>query len=227
MRFSYDEVDKYSGNNSGASYFSLKDDRDTARVHLLGDDMNDFPGYAVHRVPVGDSYKYVNCLREPGSPVTDCPFCAEGRHDVEVSKVHAKLFIPLYNCDLDKVQVWERGKKFFRDLASYCSHNPEASKVVTEIERRGSKGDTSTTYGLYALNERDNFSIENVRDEIPEILGDVVLDKSYEDMQYYVKNKSFPGASDSGVTRRDTSRRDDDRQDRRTPSRRRDAEDEY
>lgn len=230
-RFSYEDADKYGSKGGGTSFFSLKDDRETAKVHILGNDMNDFPGYAVHRVPVGDGYRYVNCLREAGAPVTDCPFCAEGRNNPEVSKVYAKLFIPLYNCGTDEVQIWERGKTFFRDLASYCSHNPNVSEVVTEVERRGKKGDTSTTYGLYALKEEDNFDIENVREDIPEVLGTIVLDKTAEDMEYYLRRGDFPDGDNAGVARRGSSRDDrppfNEGNERRTPSRRRDAEDEY
>lgn len=225
-RFSYEQADSYGSSGGGTNFFSLKDDGDIARVHLLGDDMNDFSGYAVHRVEIGDKHKYVNCLREAGAPVSDCPFCAEGKYNPELSKVHAKLFIPLYNCDTDEVQIWERGKTFFRELASFCSRNPHASTIVTEIERKGKKGDTSTTYGLYPTSEKDDFSIDNVKDDIPEILGDVVLDKSYEDMEYFVKRGSFPNSADSGVVRRGSSR-DEQTSERRTPSRRRDAEDEY
>lgn len=228
-RFSYEDADKYGSKGGGTNYFSLKDDGEIAEVHLLGDDMNDFPGYAVHRVPIGDSHRYVNCLREAGAPIDDCPFCAEGKHNPEVSKVWAKLFIPLYNCYTDEVQIWERGKTFFRDLASFCSHNPHTSEVVTEIERRGKKGDTSTTYGLYALKKEDNFDIENVREDIPEILGGVVLDKTADEMRYYLERGSFPDSADAGATRRDTrsSSRKDEQPERRTPSRRREAEDEY
>ncbi len=230
-RFSYEDADKYGGSSGGkTNFFSLKDDKETARVHILGNDMKDFPGYAVHRVPIGDGFRYVNCLREAGAPVDDCPFCAEGKHNPEVSKVWAKLFIPLYNCDTDEVQIWERGKTFFRDLASYCSHNPQTSEVVTEIERRGKKGDTSTTYGLYALKEDDGFDMENVREDIPNILGDIVLDKTADEMEHYLRRGAFPDANssnaDSGVARRGQSK-DDDRVERRTPSRRRDAEEEY
>lgn len=225
-RFSFEDADKYGGNSGGrTNFFSLKDDGDKAYVHILGNDMNDFPGYAVHRVPIGDSFRYVNCLREAGAPVTDCPFCAKGKSDPEISKVWAKLFIPLYDCDTDEVKIWERGKTFFRDLASFCSHNPNASEVVTEIERRGRKGDTSTTYGLYATKEEDNFNIENVRDDIPNILGDIVLDKTYEEMEYYLSHGDFQKDSDAGVARRGSR---DDAPDRRTPSRRRQsAEDDY
>lgn len=228
-RFSYEDADKFGGGSGNRiNYLSLKNDGDKAFVHILGNDMNDFPGYAVHRVPIGDGHRYVNCLREAGAPITDCPFCAEGKHNPEVSRVYAKLFLPVYDCDTDEVKIWERGKTFFRDLASYCSHNPNVSEVVTEIERRGKAGDTSTTYGLYATKEEDNFDIENVKEDIPNILGDVVLDKSAEDMEYYLRRGDFPkddSNNDEGVTRRGSS----DRDDRRTPSRRerRSAEDEY
>lgn len=235
-RFSYEDADKYGGGGGGkTNFFSLKNDGDKAYVHILGNDMNDFPGYAVHRVPIGDGYRYVNCLREAGAPVTDCPFCAEGKHSPEISKVYAKLFIPLYDCDDDTVKIWERGKTFFRDLASYCSHNPNVSEIVTEIERRGKAGDTSTTYGLYATRETDNFAMENVAEDIPNVLGDIVLDKTKSDMEVYLKRGQFPddSSSDEGVARRGSSRDEEppfrEGNERRTPSSRRGrtAEDEY
>ncbi len=225
-RFSYEEAESYGSNGSKTNYFSLKGDGDKAYVHLLGDDMNDFPGYAVHEIHMGDKKRYVNCLREAGAPVTDCPFCAQGKNNPELSKVLAKLFIPLYDCDTDEVKIWERGKGFFRDLASYCSHNPHVSKLVTEIERRGRAGDTKTTYGLYKDSEEPEFDIANVQEDIPEILGDIVLDKSKEDMEYFVKNHRFPNeSSEAGVSRRDSG----EATERRTFSRRsnRTAEDEY
>lgn len=226
-RFSFEDADKYGSSGSKTNFFSLKDDGDKAFVHLLGDDMNDFPGYAVHRVPVGDGYRYVNCLREAGAPITDCPFCAEGKHNPDVSKVYAKLFIPLYDCDADEVKIWERGKTFFRDLSSYCSHNSKVSEIVTEIERRGRKCDTNTTYGLYATRENDNFSMENVADDIPKILGDIILDKTAEEMEEYLRTGSFADQAntDAGVTRRGSR---NDSTERRTPSRReRSNEDDY
>lgn len=242
-RFSYEEADNYGSQqfDNKINYFQLKKDGEKANIHLLGDDMNDFPGYAVHQIIVGKSKsgkeirRYVNCLREAGAPASDCPFCAVGKNNPELSKVWAKLFIPVYSCDTDEVQIWERGKAFFRTLASYCSHNPHVSEIVTEVERQGAAGDTNTTYGLYATREEDNFNIENVRDDIPNILGDVVLDKTFDEMKYFVEHGKFAddeSSNDAGVTRRSTSRDDrppfNEGNERRTPSRRnRSAEDEY
>ena len=191
--------------------------------------MNDFPGYAVHRVPIGDNYKYVNCLRKAGDPVDECPLCALGKSDKDLSKVIVKLFIPLYNIDADEVQIWERGKAFFRKLSSYISHTPHTSEVVTEIERVGKKNDTNTDYNLYKhSDEDDGFDMKNVRDEVDERLDNLVLDKTADEMEYYISHGSFD--SDGGeVRRRGSDRREDSRrEDRRTPSRRRHSdEDDY
>lgn len=218
-RFSYEDADLYGGNSGGSktNFLSLKNDGDKAYVHLLGNDMNDFPGYAVHKVQIGDKYRYVNCLREAGAPITDCPFCALGKSDTDTSKVLAKLFIPVYDCDTDDVKIWERGKQFFRTLASYCSHNPNVSEIVTEIERCGKAGDTATTYNLYPTREEDNFKMENIADDMPKILGDVILDKTKAEMEQFIKTGRFDSVSNesAGV-------------ERRTPNRtRRTAEDEY
>lgn len=229
-RFSYEDADLYGGSGSGSktNFLSLKNDGDKAYVHMLGNDMNDFPGYAVHRVQIGDKNRYVNCLREAGAPITDCPFCAQGKSNPDVSKVWAKLFIPVYDCDADDVKIWERGKQFFRTLASYCSHNPNVSEIVTEIERCGKAGDTSTTYNLYATREEDNFKIENIQEDIPNILGDVILDKTKEEMEQFLKTGRFDAQSEAGVSRRGSSSDVPFEETRRTPSRsRRTAEDEY
>lgn len=220
-RFSFEDADKYGG-SGGGNYFSLKDDGDTARVHLLGNDMNDFNGYAVHDVEIGDKHRWVNCLRNYNDPIEKCPFCAAKK------PVKARLFIPLYNIDAGEVQTWERGKNFFRKLSSYCARTPNVASVITEIERQGKKGDTSTDYGLYKI-EQTNKKLEDFKDDIPEIIGTIVLDKSAEDMQYYLDHNRFPDDDSSGndepIRRRD--RRDDREDDRRTMSRRRSAEDAY
>lgn len=199
-RFSFEDADKYGSSGAKSSYFSLKDDGDTARVHLLGDDMNDFPGYAVHKVPIGDGYRYVNCLKEAGQPKDVCPFCAD--RDPEINKVLAKLFVPLYNCDTDEVQIWERGKTFFKELSQYCAHTPHVSEVITEVTRSGKKGDTSTTYRLYEMKDTDDFNMADVEDDIPDILGTIILDKTADEMEYYLQHGSFD-ESGSNNSRRD------------------------
>ena len=88
-----------------------------------------------------------------------------------------------------------------------------------EIERHGAPKSTDTTYEIYEV-DKDDTIMEDLP-EVPEILGGVVLDKSYEDMEYYLDNGVFP--EESSYNSRQPERRTDNRREevtRRTPSRR-------
>lgn len=229
-RFAFEDAEHYGGSGNGGSYFKLSKDGEVARVQLLGNDMNDFPGYAVHKVKVNGSDRWVNCLREYQDPVDVCPFCAAK------IKQEARLFIPLYNLDADEIQIWERGKNFFPTLAGYCSRNPEVVSVVTEVERHGKPHDTNTTYQLYSTkDEPERDKLEDFEEEIPEIIGRYILDKTADDMEYYLDNDEFPSTGDDNdedeaPKRRERSSeresgRSSSREERRRPSSRRREDD--
>lgn len=210
-RFNYDEADHYGG-QGGAGYFSLKNDKDVARVRFLYNGIDDVNGYAVHQVEVDGKKRWVNCLREYNQPIDNCPFCREKK------KVQAKLFVPLYNIDEDKEQIWERGKKFFPKISSVCARYPNLVSHVFEIERNGKKGEQTTTYEIYEVDKDDT-----TLDDMPEVkdpIGSVILDKSADDMEFYLENGYFPPDGDMPVRR---SVKDDDevpftRATRRTPA---------
>ena len=225
MRFKHDEVDKYGG-QGGGGFFSLKDDGDVARVRFMYNGIDDVEGYAVHEVEVDGRQRWVNCLRDYNSPVDDCPFCAKKHFQT------AKLFVPIYNVDEDKVQVWERGKTFFQKMASLCARysNSEVPLVSQEfeIERNGKKGSTSTRYEIYPVGQPDSTTLEDLP-EMPKILGGIVLDKTYEEMQGYLQDGYFPSEvsvpqpverrrDDGQITRR--GERNRDYGDRRVPRKR-------
>lgn len=218
-RFRHDEVEHYGG-QGGAGYFSLKNDKDVARVRFLYDSIDDVEGYAVHEVTVDDKKRYVNCLRSYNEPIDTCPFCAAKKHQT------VKLFIPLYNVDEDRVQVWERGKKFFAKISSICSRYASKDSLVShvfEIERNGKKGETTTTYEIYEV-DRDNTTMDDLP-EASDPIGSIILDKSAEDMEYYLQEGQFPSEDDVPVRRRE-HKSDDEvpfeerRVGRRTPARR-------
>lgn len=225
-RFNFAESENYGGTGGGAGFFSLKNDKDVATVRFLYNDADDIEGYAVHEIQLNDKKRYVNCLRAYNQPVDDCPFCRERM------KVLAKLFIPIYNEDEQKSQVWERGKKFFATISGVCSRydkKPIVSQTF-EVERNGKPKDTSTTYGIYRTeDEADDMTLEDF--DIPNILGGIVLDKSFDDMEYFLDNGTFPPEGDSDeaeMPRRRTSRREEEsdtprRSSRRTPARGSDA----
>ena len=221
-RFNASDADKYGG-QGGGGYFSLKKDKDVASVRFLYDSIDDVEGLSVHEIKLGDKKRYVNCLREYNDPVNVCPFCKSGKYTT------AKLFIPVYDIDNDKLLIWERGKKFFQQLSGLMSRYPNFVSHTFEVERHGASGDTSTTYGIYETGQ-DDTTLDDMP-EVPNIVGSIVLDKSAEEMEYFLDNGDFP--SDGGASRGRQSResREESRETvrRRTPARRRseNAEDVY
>ena len=217
-RFNTETADKYGG-HGGAGYFSLKNDKDVAQVRFMYDSIDDVEGYAVHEVTIDDKKRYVNCLREYNEPKDKCPFCAANKFTT------AKLFIPIYNIDLDRVQVWERGKKFISKISSICARYPNVVSHKFEIERNGQKGDTSTTYEIYEIG-KDDTTLQDLPEPNP-ILGTLVLDKSADDMEFYLDNGYFPPDDEDMPVRRRARQEDEpeERGTRRTPanSRRRDT----
>ena len=184
-RFNYQDSDNYG--NSSSNFFSLKDDGDIARVRFMYNDLNDVTGYAVHEIEVDGNKRYVNCLRNYNEPKSKCPCCANDYMQ------RAKLYVPLYNVDTKEVQLWERGKKFLGKLQSICTRYARQDSPlvnhVFEIERHGKKGDTQTTYEVYEVGS-DDTTLQDLP-EVIEPLGNVILDKSYDELDSYVRTGSF------------------------------------
>lgn len=186
-------IEQYSSSNGGSSssYFSLKDDKDTARVRFLYNGAEDIEGFSVHKVKVGDRDRYVNCLVEDGGSPADCPFC-----QAKFPKF-AKLFIPLYNEDADQLQTWERGQKFYGTISGLCARYPNIVSRTFDVERNGKKGEQTTTYSVYPVGDADGTSVQDILDdlgidELPNPLGTIILNKTAEDMEYYIENEDFP-----------------------------------
>lgn len=203
-RFTAQDADKYGG-KGGAGFFSLKGDGDSAVVRFLYNDVDDVEGYAVHEVEIDGKKRYVNCLRDYNSPIDDCPFCRAKKYQV------AKLFVPLYNEDEQKVQVWERGKKFFAKISGICSRYNKAPifQQTFEIVRNGKPGDTQTTYEIYRTEDDIDKDARLDDYDMPEILGGTILDKSAEDMEFYLDAGYFPPEEDEAPRRSSSSRRRD------------------
>lgn len=225
--FNYQEADNYGSNGSGGSFFKIENDMEVKRVRLLGRDMNDFPGYACHQIELDGKRKLVNCLREYNEPASVCPFCAS--RDSSIRKQIAKWFIPLYNVDEEEVQIWERGKSFLPILASYVSRHKNVVNTITEVERHGKPRDTNTTYMLYPAEEQDpeDVKLEDFEEDIPEVIGRYILDKTAEDMEYYLENGEFESSGDDAPVRRRSRSNDDEPVVRRRTSRRRTDEEEF
>ena len=215
-RFSYEEADNYGG-NGGHGFFSLANDGDVARVRFMYNKLEDIEGVAVHQIELDGKKRYVNCLREYGRPVDDCPLCKKGMF------VNAKLFIPVYDIESDTVKIWERGKKFFGKIAGLCSRYAAKDDLVSqvfEVERHGKKGDTQTTYEIYPVGNPDKTVLEDLP-EVPDVVGSIVLDKSADEMQYFIDYGEFPDSDP--VARRGSRAEREEEPRRRTPASREDV----
>lgn len=183
-KFNAKDADNYGG-QGGGGFFSLKNDKDVATVRFMYNTLGDVEGYAVHEIELDGKKRYVNCLREYNEPLDVCPLCAAKY------KVLAKVFVHVYDEETQEVKVWDRGKTFFSKLSSLCArYNPLVSTPF-EIERNGKKGDTSTTYETYAL-QTDDITLDDLP-EVPELLGSLILDKSADELDYFLDTGIFEG----------------------------------
>ena len=103
-RFNLDKAEFFGG-QGGGGFLSFKH-RDTARIRILYNSINDVEGYAVHSVELNGKKRYVDCLRGAHEPTRKCPLCRAG-YFTEV-----KYLIPVYDEDIDDIV----GMLYVKDL---------------------------------------------------------------------------------------------------------------
>lgn len=163
-------MEQFSG--GGAGFFSLKNDKDCAKVRFLHTDQHSLDIVIVHQVEIGGKKRWVSCLSDESH---QCPLCKAGNQQV------LKLFLQLEDLRDGKRKIWERGKTFIPTIIGMMNKYGDLNNRVYEIERQGKAGDTSTKYQLYPL-DRDNGSSEHTREEL---IGPdkFVLELSYEELE--------------------------------------------
>lgn len=186
-RITPDQAQNYQGNLNG-EWFSLKNDRDVARVQFMIDKYEDLDVFACHRVKIGDKERYVDCLRTYDEPIDNCPLCAAG---IPVKPVR---FVLMYQHDDGKVKIWERGKNFIAKIQSLCNRYSPLSQYVFEIERIGKTGSKDTRYEIYPMDKVDPVDLTDV--EKPELLGGLILSKDFDEMEIFLETGEFPRTDD-------------------------------
>ena len=166
-----------------SEYFTLKDDGDIAQVRMLYDDPDggDMDFFLIHQIETEINgrkvRKYVSCnaVDEDGHiHKDDCPLCKAGYRTQE------KLFLQLYDETDGKLKVWERGKNFVGKIVSFLNRYGSLVERPIEIERKGKKGDTNTTYEMFAL-EKDDKCLDDFPEKV-NIEGTYVVKASKADM---------------------------------------------
>ena len=199
--FNFETVDRMEAqNNNNINWFKLENNGDKALVRYMYNTINDVTGHIVHQIEAknktGDKYFYpVNCLRNIGDDPSVCPFCNAGM------RTKAQIYVPLYvlseNNEVDRVQIWNRGSKFLKELQNLCEKNNPLIQRVFEITRNGAKGDPKTTYVNYPTEREDYPEKITLKDlpPIPDIAKDWIKNKTYDEMCYYLENGEFPDTS--------------------------------
>lgn len=195
-RIRNEEADKYVPSNSG-EWFALKNDGDTEKVQFLISDTGELDVFTAHKVKIGDKDRYVNCPREYGEPLDVCPLC-DNEYPLKVVR-----FVVMYSHKDGKIKIWERGKQFITRLEGLANRYYPLHNTVFEIERHGKAGDKQTTYEIYPCPNDTPIDVSEI--EKPELLGSIVLDKTADEMNYYLEHEDFPNTDDVVVSRRGTS----------------------
>lgn len=188
-RITEEAAQTYYSNSYNGEWFQLKDHGDVARVQFLHDTMEDLPIFAVHRVKVGNKERYVDCIRNYDEPIDNCPFCAAG---IPVKPVR---FVLMYDHADGKVKIWERGKQFIAKLQALMNRYNPLSQYVFEIERNGKAGSKDTKYEVYPMDRVEPHDLTDVEDV--QLLGGLILDKTFEDMEIYLDTGSFPDTGEN------------------------------
>jgi len=173
--------DKYK--SAGGGYFSLKNNNDNATVRFLYDvtdasklEGKDLDAYVVHQVEIGGKRRYVKCL-ETG----DCPLCKSG------NKPQLKIFLQLFDYEDEKVKIWERGASFISTMIGLINNYGALSERKIKVERHGVKGDTGTTYQMYAL-DKDGGKLADFDKQ--ELLGKFIFTKTKEEMVSFLNGET-------------------------------------
>ena len=190
-RINFDEVENYKGGDFQNSFFNLENDRDVAKVRFCYEDVKDIEIITTHTIEIDGKKRKVACLRNYNDPLDKCPFCNH-----QISPVQVRFFLSLLKYDRDKKatkMIWERGKTFQKDILSLASRYNPLCDTVFEIERQGKKGETTTRYAIFPTNDSlEDYQITNEDLENDSVLGTIVLEKTAEEMEYYVENGEFP-----------------------------------
>lgn len=210
-RVAFADIEKFQASARG--FFKLENDRDTAQVRFLYKKIDDLDQdiFCVHRITVDGQPRYVNCLREgPNDPVSDCRFCQENWSR------GVRMFLQIaVATEFDKktkedtaweVKVWDRGPNFAKKIEGVFSRvRGDICGTMFEIERQGKKGDQQTDYGIFAVNT-DGVELNDLP-ERKDLLGTVVMDKTFEEMDAFIETDQFPEEGDAEDDVRPRTRR--------------------
>lgn len=197
ISFDQISVGDNSSVNNNISFFSLKNDGDEAVVRIMHNSTADFDIVTTHSITLNGKFRRVNCLRTPTDPMDICPLCANG------DKIQQRIYIHMIQYTKDEQGrvvaqpvVWERSIQYAVTLKNYIDEYGPLSDCIFKIRRSGAAGSRDTSYSIIFGNPNvyrsDMYpSIPNAFDNY-KALGNVVMDKSYDDISTFIATGNFP-----------------------------------
>ena len=190
-----------SNNNSRVSFFTLRNDKDTALVRFMYDSVDDFEILSYHQGMVNGKERKINCVRGGDEPISSCPLCSQGLN------TSTRIFIRLIHYTVENGQVvatpkvWERSIAYAKQLSDFINMYGSLKSCLFQVTRNGAPGSRDTSYSIayapdkvyppesypYTGNEFDGYNA----------LGTIVMDASKEDLEYYINYGMFPQREDS------------------------------
>lgn len=186
------------GSNDGIGFFSLKNHGDEAIVRILHDTPDSFDIVATHTVQIGERYRKVSCLRNPGDAVDCCPLCKTG------AKLGYRFFVHMLQYGKDdqgnvtvKPVVWDRSaKQMSQKLVTMLEEYGPLSDCVFKVRRSGKAGDKDTTYEIMFANPAvyrpDLYPKNDTAFANYNTMGSKVLEKTFDELSEFVATGSFP-----------------------------------
>ena len=198
ISFDQISVGESSGvSNNNVAFFTLKNDGDEAVVRIMHDSTADFDIVTTHSITLNGKFRRVNCLRTPMDSMDKCPICASG------DKVQQRIYIHMIQYMKDEQGrivaqpvVWERSIQYAVTLKNYIDEYGPLSDCIFKIRRSGVAGSRDTSYSIIFGNPnvyRNEMypKIANAFDNY-RALGNVVLDKSFDDISTFMATGNFP-----------------------------------
>lgn len=185
-------VDQYTEEND-KGFFTLRNDRDSAKVIFLYRSPKDVLVGDVHYL-VSDSFSgYVHCLG------AGCPACAKRiRKDT-------KIFTPLYNIDADQIQFFDRNMKYWEPQLQdevFKRYGDDATQVIFAITRIGAPGDRGTRYTIQGTNTNNLISYDEICQKFnavfPDYYSNICKEMSADEMRNVLDSNSGSGFTPAG-----------------------------
>lgn len=196
-----------NASRSNVSFFMLKNDGDEAIVRFMHDSVDSFDIHTCHVMNIDGRFRNVECIREPMSPISECPLCASKE------RLTTKMFIRMIQYVKDPETgaikampvIWDRGISYAKTLKDLLDEYGPLSNCIFKIKRSGAAKSMDTKYSIMlcspAVYKNELYPIiPDAFDNYTVLNNVVVLNKDYNEMAALVGMTPATESNDDSIT---------------------------